>query len=92
MITRRYFYGSRDYEIVVRRSLSDICSRRRTYLIVKGKSKFFKMFGVIAVVLSSGDSFHLIHRVYALLTTGLEANAFTLGSGKLIASITMTIF
>lgn len=62
------------------------------YLIVKGKSKFFKMFGVMAVVLSSGDSFHLIPRVYALLTTGLEANAFALGLGKLITSITMTVF
>ncbi len=62
------------------------------YLIVKGKSKFFKLFGVMAVVLSSGDSFHLIPRVYALLTTGLEANAFALGLGKLITSITMTIF
>lgn len=62
------------------------------YLIVKGKSKFFKMFGVMAVVLSSGDSFHLIPRVYALLTTGLEENAFALGLGKLITSITMTVF
>ncbi len=62
------------------------------YLIVKGSGKFFKMFGIMAVVLSFGDSFHLIPRVYALLTTGLEANAFALGLGKLITSITMTIF
>ena len=62
------------------------------YLIVKGKGKFFKLFGVMAVVLSSGDSFHLIPRVYALFTTGLEANAFALGLGKLITSITMTVF
>lgn len=62
------------------------------YLIVKGKGKFFKLFGVMAVVLSSGDSFHLIPRVYALFTTGLEANAFALGLGKLITSITMTLF
>lgn len=62
------------------------------FLIVKGKGKFFKLFGVMAVVLSSGDSFHLIPRVYALFTTGLEANAFALGLGKLITSITMTIF
>lgn len=62
------------------------------YLIVKGKSKFTKMFGVMAVVLSSGDSFHLVPRVYALLTTGLEANAFALGLGKLITSVTMTVF
>ncbi len=46
----------------------------------------------MAVVLSSGDSFHLVPRVYALLTTGLEANAFALGLGKLITSITMTGF
>lgn len=50
------------------------------------------MFGIMAVVLSSGDSFHLVPRVYALLTTGLEANAFALGLGKLITSITMTGF
>lgn len=62
------------------------------FLIVKGKGKFFKLFGVMAVVLSSGDSFHLIPRVYALFTTGLEANAFALGLGKLITSTTMTIF
>lgn len=62
------------------------------YLILKGKEKFFKLFGVMAVVLSTGDSFHLIPRVYALLTTGLEENAFMLGLGKLITSITMTFF
>lgn len=62
------------------------------YLIVKGRSKFTKMIGVMAVVLSSGDSFHLVPRVYALLTTGLEANAFALGLGKLITSVTMTVF
>lgn len=61
-------------------------------LIVKGKTKFFKMFGIMAVVLASGDAFHLVPRVIALLTTGLEANAFWLGLGKLITSITMTGF
>ena len=62
------------------------------YLIVKGKSLFFKIFGIMAAVLASGDSFHLVPRVYGLLTTGLEANAFALGLGKLITSITMTAF
>lgn len=61
-------------------------------LIVKGNKKFFKMFGIMAVVLASGDAFHLVPRVIALLTTGLEANAFWLGLGKLITSITMTGF
>lgn len=61
-------------------------------LIVKGNDKFFKMFGIMAVVLASGDAFHLVPRVIALLTTRLEANAFWLGLGKLITSITMTGF
>lgn len=61
-------------------------------LIVKGNKKFFKMFGVMAVVLAAGDAFHLVPRVIALLTTGLEANAFWLGLGKLITSVTMTGF
>lgn len=34
------------------------------YLIVKGKGKFFKLFGVMAVVLSSGDSFHFQYHKY----------------------------
>lgn len=41
---------------------------------------------------NTGDSFHLIPRAYALLTTGLENNATALGIGKFITSITMTIF
>lgn len=51
-----------------------------------------KKFGIMAIILGVGDSFHLIPRVYALWTTGLEANAAALGIGKLITSITMTLF
>lgn len=62
-------------------------------MILKGgKNKQFKLFGIMAVVLGVGDSFHLIPRAYGLLTTGLEENAAALGIGKLITSITMTIF
>ena len=62
-------------------------------MILKGgKNKQFKLFGIMAVVLGVGDSFHLIPRAYALLTTGLENNAAALGIGKLITSITMTVF
>lgn len=60
-----------------------------------GKSKnnqYFKLFGAMSVILGFGDSFHLIPRIYALLTTGLENNAPALGFGKLVTSITMTIF
>lgn len=62
-------------------------------MISKGKdNKLLKLFGSMGFVLGFGDSFHLIPRIYALLTTGLEANAAALGIGKLITSITMTIF
>ena len=46
----------------------------------------------MAVLLGAGDAFHLVPRVYALWTTGIEANAAALGIGKLITSVTMTAF
>lgn len=52
----------------------------------------FKLFGIMAVVLGCGDAFHLVPRVYAMWTTGMEANAAALGFGQFITSITMTIF
>lgn len=56
------------------------------------RNKQYKLFGIMAVLLGCGDSFHLVPRAYALLTIGLEANAVALGFGKLITSITMTFF
>lgn len=50
------------------------------------------LFGVMAVTLGIGDSFHLVPRVYAFWTTGLQENVFALGIGKFMTSITMTIF
>lgn len=64
-----------------------------TVMILKSKNnKQYKLFGIMAVLLGAGDAFHLVPRAYALLTTGLEANAAALGIGKFITSITMTIF
>lgn len=54
--------------------------------------KGYKLFGIMAVILGCGDAFHLVPRAYGLCTTGLQANAAALGIGKLITSITMTIF
>ena len=51
-----------------------------------------RLFGIMAVVLGLGDSFHLVPRAVALCTTGLENFTSALGIGKLITSITMTIF
>lgn len=62
-------------------------------MIVKSKQdKQYQLFGVMAVVLGAGDSFHLVPRALALCTTGLENFTLALGVGKLITSITMTIF
>lgn len=57
----------------------------------KGESQF-RMFGWMAVVLGAGDSFHLVPRAFALCTTGLENYTVSLGIGKWITSVTMTIF
>ncbi len=62
-------------------------------MIVKSKgNKEFRLFGVMAVVLGAGDSFHLVPRALALCTTGLENYVVPLGIGKFITSITMTVF
>lgn len=55
-------------------------------------ASFFKWFGIMAITLGFGDAFHLIPRIYALLTTGLENHAAALGFGKFVTSITMTFF
>lgn len=57
-----------------------------------GKGSLVQRFGIMAIVLGAGDAFHLVPRAISLWTTGLEANAAALGIGKLITSITMTIF
>ena len=50
-----------------------------------GKSngkKEYRLFGIMAVILGVGDSFHLVPRIYALCTTGLENYTALLGAGK----------
>jgi len=61
-------------------------------LVSKGKSTLIKLVGWMTFLLGFGDAFHLVPRMYALWTNGLEANATALGIGKLITSITMTVF
>ncbi len=48
----------------------------------------FRLFGLMAVVLGAGDSFHLVPRALALCTTGLENYAVPLGLGKWITNHT----
>lgn len=57
----------------------------------RGKKQYL-LYGIMAVVLGCGDAFHLIPRAVALCTTGLESYSAALGVGKLVTSITMTVF
>lgn len=52
----------------------------------------YMLFGAMAIVLGFGDAFHLVPRAIALCTTGLGNYTVALGIGKLITSITMTLF
>lgn len=63
-------------------------------LMIRGSkgNRQFLLFGWMAVVLGAGDSFHLVPRVVALCTTGLENYTAALGFGKSVTSITMTVF
>lgn len=63
------------------------------YMIAKSRgNRQYQLFGIMAVVLGVGDSFHLVPRAYALCTTGLDNFTALLGIGKFITSITMTVF
>ena len=63
-------------------------------LMIRGSrgNRQFCLFGWMAVILGVGDSFHLVPRALALCTTGLENYTVSLGFGKWITSVTMTVF
>jgi hypothetical protein len=57
--------------------------------------KDIALFGVMAVTLGCGDAFHLVPRVWFLVTAGtagLPGQAAALGFGKQVTSVTMTVF
>lgn len=62
-------------------------------LIVKksGKNKEYKLFGIMTLVLVFGDAFHLVPRILAAINQSGDYHV-SLGYGKMITSITMTIF
>lgn len=61
-------------------------------IILKGKSsREFLLFGLMSVILVCGDSFHLIPRIFAAINPSGNYT-FWLGTGKMITSITMTLF
>lgn len=58
---------------------------------LKDNKKEFLLFGIMSLVLVFGDSFHLIPRILVAINPEGDYVA-ALGIGKLITSITMTIF
>ncbi len=61
-------------------------------IIILSKNTEYRLFGLLAVILDAGDSFHLIPRIYSTLTGTFNENYVSLGFGKLVTSITMTAF
>lgn len=57
----------------------------------EGNTPLF-LFGILTLVLGCGDAFHLIPRVYAQITDQMNTCTKSLGFGKLVTSITMTVF
>jgi hypothetical protein len=56
------------------------------------QNKQYLLFGIMTLILGCGDAFHLVPRITALWTTGLENYTAALGFGKLVTSVTMTVF
>ena len=60
------------------------------YLLIKASNRLQKLMGAAALVLGCGDAFHLVPRV---LNYFVEKDfSAALGVGKLITSVTMTVF
>ena len=60
------------------------------YILIKSNNKNGKLMGIATLVLGCGDAFHLVPRI---LNNFIDSDfTFTLGIGKLVTSITMTIF
>ena len=59
-------------------------------ILRRARNKTEKLMGLAAVILGCGDAFHLIPRVLNYFSTGDFTAA--LGIGKLVTSITMTLF
>ncbi|MBE6011810.1 MAG: hypothetical protein E7234_04580, partial [Lachnospiraceae bacterium] len=62
------------------------------YIFSKGGETFYFLAGAMAMLLAIGDAFHLIPRIAAVMAGRSEKIERLLGFGKLITSITMTVF
>ena len=60
------------------------------YMLLRSRSKTGRMMGLAALILGSGDAFHLVPRVINYFSSSDMTAA--LGIGKLVTSVTMTFF
>jgi len=60
------------------------------FMILRSRSKTGRMMGLAALILGSGDAFHLVPRVINYFSSSDMTAA--LGIGKLVTSVTMTFF
>lgn len=56
------------------------------------KGSMIWLFGLMGLVLGLGDSFHLVPRIISHLTNDFAGHAVALGYGKMVTSLTMTVF
>ena len=61
-------------------------------LLSAGENHGLRLYGALALTLGCGDAFHLVPRIYGSLTGTMAQLAKPLGFGKLVTSITMTVF
>lgn len=62
------------------------------WMLTRATSTAATLYGVLALTLCFGDAFHLVPRIYSLWTDTMEQHKRALSFGKLMTSITMTIF
>jgi cytochrome bd-type quinol oxidase subunit 2 len=62
------------------------------YIFVKSTKKEHRLFGIMAIILGLGDSFHLVPRILAIWNNNFSQFTYYLGFGEMVTSITMTIF
>jgi len=62
------------------------------YLLRSDGSQVRVLAGSMAILLAAGDAFHLVPRIGAILIGQEERLARVLGFGKLLTSVTMTVF
>lgn len=62
------------------------------WLLLRQQSTAALLYGIMALCLGGGDAFHLVPRICAQATGTMAQRYRALGFGKLVTSVTMTVF